>query len=419
MQDFECLRKADPEVAAAVEGEYLRQTSTLEMIASENFVSPAILAAQGSVLTNKYAEGYPAHRWYGGCEKVDIAEQLAIDRAKALFHAEHVNVQPHSGSQANMAIYFAALEAGDTILSMSLEHGGHLTHGRSGNYSGRYFRIVNYGVTHDTELIDYNAVDHLAHEYKPRLIIAGASAYPRQIDFERFRAAADAVGALLMVDMAHFAGLVAGGVHPSPVQIADYVTSTAHKTLRGPRSGFILCKASLAKDIDKAVFFGLQGGPMMHTIAAKAIAFHEAMTDSFKVYARQIVANAKALAEELKAEGVRLVSGGTDTHLVLLDLSPLGLTGKAAALALEHAGITVNKNATPFDTQSPFVTSGIRIGTPALTTRGMKEPEMKRIAAWIVKALNNLEDEKTIARIREEVSEFAAHYPYHVPVDGN
>jgi len=416
MLDIKTLRNVDPEVTAAVEAEYARQTGTLEMIASENFASPAVLAAQGSVLTNKYAEGYPGKRHYGGCEHVDAVETLAIERAKKLFAAEHANVQPHSGTNANIAVYFAALEAGDTILSMSLNTGGHLSHGLKHNYSGRYFHVVHYGVLRETETIDYDEVARLARENRPRLIIAGGSSYPRRIDFARFRAAADSVGALLMVDMAHFGGLVAGGVHPSPVPYADYVTSTTHKTLRGPRSGFVLCRESLAKSLDRAVFPGLQGGPFMHVIAAKAVAFREAMTDGFKAYARQIVANAHALAEELLAQGLRLVSGGTDTHLVLVDLTPLALTGIVAEKALERAGITANHNVIPFDEQKPTVTSGIRIGTPALTTRGVKEADMRTIARWIAAVLKSGGDEALIQKTRAQVVEFCKQFPYHVPV---
>ena len=417
IQAIETVRRADPDVAAALEGEYARQTGTLEMIASENFASPAVLAAQGSVLSNKYAEGYPGRRYYGGCEQVDSAESLAIDRAKALFGAEHANVQAHSGSQANTAVYFAALEAGDTILSMSLDHGGHLSHGLRANFSGRFFHIVHYGVTKEGETIDYDAVARLAREHRPRLIVAGGSAYPRAIDFERFRVIADDVEALLMVDMAHFAGLVAGGAHPSPVPSADYVTSTTHKTLRGPRAGLILCKEAFAKAVDKAIFPGTQGGPMMHTIAAKAVAFREAMTQSFRDYAAQIVANARVLAGELQRRGLRIVSGGTDTHLLLVDLTPVNVTGKAAEEALERAGITVNKNMIPFDAEKPTITRGIRIGTPALTTRGMREDEMRRIAAWIAGVVKNTEDEDLIRHVRAEIAEFAAQFPYHVPVE--
>ncbi len=413
MQNLDLLRQADPEIANAIDGEYQRQIGTLEMIASENLTSPAVLAAQGSVLTNKYAEGYPGKRYYGGCEKVDDAETLAIERAKTLFGAEFANVQPHCGSSANMAVYFAMLEAGDTILSMSLDHGGHLSHGMHLNYSGRYFHIVPYGVSRETETIDYDEIAKLARESKPKLIVAGASAYPRQIDFVKFREIADEVGAMLMVDMAHFAGLVAGGVHPSPVPHAEFVTTTTHKTLRGPRAGMILCREEFGKDINRAVFPGLQGGPLMHAIAAKAVAFKEAMTDEFKQYAKQIVKNAKVLAEELMQHDVRIVSGGTDTHLMLVDLTPIDVTGKAASASLEEAGITVNKNMIPFDQKSPFVTSGIRIGTPALTTRGMKEDQMKTIAGWIAEGIKNTENPEALKKIRAQVTEMCQQFPYH------
>jgi glycine hydroxymethyltransferase len=413
MQNLDLLRQADPEIANAIDGEYQRQIGTLEMIASENLTSPAVLAAQGSVLTNKYAEGYPGKRYYGGCEKVDDAETLAIERAKTLFGAEFANVQPHCGSSANMAVYFAMLEAGDTILSMSLDHGGHLSHGMHLNYSGRYFHIVPYGVSRETETIDYDEIAKLARESKPKLIVAGASAYPRQIDFVKFREIADEVGAMLMVDMAHFAGLVAGGVHPSPVPHAEFVTTTTHKTLRGPRAGMILCREEFGKDINRAVFPGLQGGPLMHAIAAKAVAFKEAMTDEFKQYAKQIVKNAKVLAEELMQHDVRIVSGGTDTHLLLVDLTPIDVTGKAASASLEEAGITVNKNMIPFDQKSPFVTSGIRIGTPALTTRGMKEDQMKTIAGWIAEGIKNTENPEALKKIRAQVTEMCQQFPYH------
>lgn len=418
----EILRSADPAIAAALEAEYGRQTRTLEMIASENFASPAVLAAQGSVLTNKYAEGYPGHRWYGGCAEVDAAEALAIARARELFGAEHANVQPHCGSSANMAVYFAALKPGDPILAMNLSHGGHLSHGMPNNFSGRYFNVSFYGVSRETETIDCDEVADLARKHRPKLIVAGASSYPRQIDFAAFRAVADEVGALLMVDMAHFAGLVAGGVHPSPVPIADYVTSTTHKTLRGPRAGFILCKKPLGEAIDKAIFPGLQGGPLMHVIAAKAVAFGEALTDGFKDYARRIVANAKTLAEALQARGLRLVSGGTDTHLVLADVAAAGTTGKAASAALERAGITANKNNIPFDANKPALGSGIRLGTPALTTRGMGAAEMQRIAGWIADVLAAINDETRletrIEKTRAEVTDLCAQYPYHLGVDG-
>lgn len=412
------LQQADPDLYASLAQEYARQTGTLEMIASENFTSPAVLAAQGSVMTNKYAEGYPGRRWYGGCEEVDTAESLAINRVKALFGAEYANVQAHCGSSANMAVYYAALEAGDTILAMSLDHGGHLSHGMKLNYSGRYFNVVPYGVSEKDERIDYNAVAELARKHKPRMIIAGASAYPRIIDFEAFRSMADEVGALFMVDMAHFAGLVAGGVHPSPVPHADFVTSTTHKTLRGPRAGFVLCREEHGPAIDKAIFPGLQGGPLMHAIAAKAVAFGEAQTDGFKTYARQVADNAKALADALKERGMRLVSGGTDTHLLLLDVTTVGTTGKEASARLEQAGITANKNNIPFDKKKPMVGSGIRLGSPALTTRGLKEDDFRKVGGWIADILEDIQNDDLIQRIAGEVREFAAGFPYHVGVNG-
>ena len=381
------LAKFDPEILEVLQKEAQRENDKLELIASENFVTPAVLAAQGSVLTNKYAEGYPGRRYYGGCEYVDVAEQMAIDRAKELFGAEHVNVQPHSGAQANTAVYFAVLKPGDTVLGMDLTHGGHLTHGHPINFSGTYFNFVPYGVSRETETIDYNEVEMLALQHKPKLIVAGASAYPRVIDFAALKAIADKAGALLMVDMAHIAGLVAAGLHPSPVPYADFVTTTTHKTLRGPRGGMILCKEQYAKDIDRAVFPGIQGGPLMHVIAAKAVAFKEALDPSFKKYQAAILDNAKALAEGLIEEGWRLVSGGTDNHLMLVDVKAKGMTGKDAEHILDSVGITVNKNTIPFDTEKPFVTSGIRLGTPALTTRGMGKAEMKKIASIIDIAL--------------------------------
>ncbi|MCD6386206.1 serine hydroxymethyltransferase, partial [Candidatus Sumerlaeota bacterium] len=401
------IRSIDSELATAIENEYSRQTLKLEMIASENFASPAVLEAQGCLMSHKYAEGYPGRRYYGGCEFVDVAERLAIERAKELFNAPYANVQPHSGSQANMAVYFALLEIGDVMLGMNLAHGGHLTHGSPVNFSGKYFNVISYGVRRDTEQIDYDSVASLAREHRPKLIIAGGSAYPRTIDFQRFREIADECGAVFMVDMAHFAGLVAGGVHPNPMEWADVVTSTTHKTLRGPRSGFILCRDEFAKPINKMVFPGIQGGPMMHTIAAKAVAFKEALSPRFKSYQQQIVANARQLGETLMEEGLRLVSGGTDTHLLLVDLSGLGITGKAAEQALEKAGITVNKNMIPFDTRKPVETSGIRIGTPALTTRGMKENEMRFIGRKICTVLKNIEDESMIEKVRQEILELA------------
>jgi len=404
------LRQFDPDIANSIDHEVERQTYTLEMIASENFVSKAVLEAQGSVMTNKYAEGYPAKRWYNGCENVDIAESLAIQRAKDLFGAEYINVQPHSGSQANMAVYFSILKPGDTILAMDLAHGGHLTHGSHMNFSGMFYNIVSYGVNKDTEQIDCDEIEKLALEHKPKLILAGASAYPRFIDFERMRAIADKVGAYYMVDMAHIAGLVAGGVHSSPIPHAHFVTTTTHKTLRGPRAGMILCKEEFGKQIDKLVFPGIQGGPLMHVIAAKAVALKEALQPEFKDYASQVVENAAVLSKSLSESGLRIVSGGTDNHLMLVDVSAVDLTGKAAATALEEAGITVNKNLIPFDSKSPFITSGIRIGTPALTTRGMKEPQMEKIAGFITKALNNIEDEKVLSGIRSEVKDLCAEF---------
>ena len=407
----EAVREEDPEIYAALKGEAKRQANNIELIASENYVSRAVREAQGSLLTNKYAEGLPGKRYYNGCEFVDDVERLAIDRAKALFGAEHANVQPHSGSGANMAVYFAMLNPGDTILSMSLADGGHLSHGHKLNFSGRFFNIVPYGVSPETEQIDYDQVERLAAEHKPRMIVAGASAYSRIIDFKRLRAIADSVGAYLTVDMAHIAGLVATGFHPSPVPVADFVTTTTHKTLRGPRGGLVLCKEAYAKEIDKTVFPGIQGGPLMHVIAGKAVCFREAMQPAFKEYARQIVANAQTLAAGLEAAGLRIVSGGTDNHLMLADLSPLGITGKDAATALDKALITVNKNAIPFDKQKPFIASGIRIGTPAVTTRGMKEREMKQIAKWIGRVVTHAEDEKVLDEVRGEVLELTAKFP--------
>jgi glycine hydroxymethyltransferase len=407
------LAQFDPEISAAIRRETERQEYSLEFIASENFVSERVLEAQGSVLTNKYAEGYPGKRYYGGCECVDVAEQLAIDRAKQLFGAEHANVQPHSGSQANMAVYFATCKPGDTILGMNLAHGGHLTHGSPVNFSGKLFNIVPYGVRKETGRIDYDEVERLAMEHNPKLIVVGASAYPRVIDFEAFRRVADKVGAPVMVDMAHFAGLVAAGVHPSPVPHAEFVTTTTHKTLRGPRGGMILCREEYAKTLNSNIFPGIQGGPLMHVIAAKAVAFKEALQPEFKAYASQIVANAKVLAESLVGRGYNLVSGGTDNHLMLVDFSGSDLTGKLAEETLEHAGITVNKNAVPFDTRSPFVTSGIRIGTPATTTRGLREAEMKQVAEWIDRALNNVGRLDELAKIRNEIRELCRQFPLY------
>jgi glycine hydroxymethyltransferase len=407
------LFNTDPEVYSAIVKEYERQFYHLELIASENFTSLAVMEAQGSVMTNKYAEGLPHRRYYGGCEFVDIVEDLAIERAKALFGAEHANVQPHSGSQANMAVYMAVLKPGDTIMGMDLAHGGHLTHGAKVNFSGKIYNAVYYGVHPETETIDYDNMYKIAKEYKPKLIVGGASAYPRVIDWEKMREIADSVGAYFMVDMAHYAGLVAGGVYPNPVPFAHFITSTTHKTLRGPRSGFILCKKEFAKDIDKSVFPGMQGGPLMHVIAAKAVAFKEAMSEDFKEYAKQVVANARTMAEEFIKEGFKVVSGGTDSHIVLLDLRNTGLTGKEVEDALGRANITVNKNAVPFDPLPPVKTSGIRIGTPAMTTRGMKENEMRRIAKLISKVIKNITDEKVIHQARQEVIELCEEFPLY------
>jgi len=397
------LRAEDPELAEAILAEVSRQRSKIELIASENFVSEAVLEAAGSPLTNKYAEGYPGKRYYGGCEYVDVAENLAIQRAKELFGADHANVQPHSGAQANTAVYFAALNPGDKVLGMNLTHGGHLTHGMAINTSGKYFNFVPYGVSKDDERIDYAALEALAMEHRPKLIVAGASAYPRIIDFPRFRDIADKCGSLLMVDMAHIAGLVAAGLHPSPVPYAHFVTTTTHKTLRGPRGGMILCTEEWAKRIDSAVFPGTQGGPLMHIIAAKAVAFKEALEPGFKQYQAQIIKNAAALAEELMKRGYRLVSGGTDNHLMLVNLSGTGITGRQAEKALDAVGITVNKNTVPFETEKPTVTSGIRIGTPAVTTRGMKEAEMRTIAGLIDKVLRNIDDPEVQKEASDEV----------------
>lgn len=401
----------DPEIYAALRAECRRLRENLELIASENYASRAVREAQGSVMTNKYAEGYPGKRWYHGCEHVDEAERLAIERAEKLFGAEHANVQPHSGSAANMAVYFAALEPGDTMLAMSLAHGGHLTHGHKVNFSGRFFNVFHYGVDKETELIDYDEMERLADEHKPKLIVVGASAYSRIIDFKRLRKIADSAGAYLMADVAHIAGLIAAGCHSNPVPHCEFVTSTTHKTLRGPRGGLILCQERFAEDIDRQVFPGIQGGPLMHIIAAKAVCFHEALQPSFKEYAQQIIRNAQALAAALEQPGLRIVSGGTDTHLMLVDLTDKGVTGKDAATALDKARITVNKNAIPFDTRSPFVTSGIRIGTPAVTTRGMKEDEMRAIARFIADILDHPNDKKTIQRVRDEVVAFTAPFP--------
>jgi glycine hydroxymethyltransferase len=407
------LYEVDPDVAAAIDNEVRRQHEGLELIASENFVSEAVLEAMGSVFTNKYAEGYPGKRYYGGCEFADVVENLARDRAKQLFGAEHANVQPHAGSQANMAAYAAVLQPGDTILGLNLAHGGHLTHGHHLNFSGKTYKIIPYGVTKETETIDYDDLEKLAERERPKLIIGGGSAYPRTIDFARMRQIADKVGALYVVDMAHFAGLVAGGVHPSPVPHAHIVTSTTHKTLRGPRAGMILSKQEFAAAIDKVVFPGIQGGPLVHIIAAKAVCFHEALQPEFRDYARQIVSNAKVLAETLAVGGFRIISGGTDTHLMLVDVFSKGMLGSEAEKALGEAGITVNKNAIPFDTNPPFKPSGIRIGTPALTTRGMKEREMRQVGQWIAEALNNRTDAAVLGRIRRQVVELADAFPLY------
>ena len=407
------LAQFDPEIADAIRRETERQEYSLEFIASENFVSEQVLEAQGSVLTNKYAEGYPGKRYYGGCEFVDIAEDLAIDRARQLFGAEHANVQPHSGSQANMAVYFSVCQPGDTVLGMNLAHGGHLTHGSPVNFSGKLFNIVPYGVSRETGTIDYAEVEKLAREHRPKLIVVGASAYPRTLDFAAFRRAADEVGAVVMVDMAHIAGLVAAGEHPNPVPFAEFVTTTTHKTLRGPRGGMILCREEYAKKLNSNIFPGIQGGPLMHVIAAKAVAFREALQPEFRTYAAQVVKNAKALAAGLMGRGFNLVSGGTDNHLMLVDLSGTELTGKVAEATLEKAGITVNKNAVPFDTRSPFVTSGFRIGTPATTTRGLKEAEIDLVADWIAQALVNVENDSELARIRGEVRDLCSHFPLY------
>jgi len=407
------LSAVDPEVFAAIENEQRRQHEGLELIASENFVSEAVMEAAGSVFTNKYAEGYPGKRYYGGCEFSDVVENLARDRAKQLFGADHANVQPHSGSQANAAAYSSVLQPGDTILGLDLAHGGHLTHGHKLNFSGKLYRVVSYGVRKDTETIDYDELEQIAKREKPKLIIGGGSAYPRIFDFARMRAIGDACGALLLIDMAHFAGLVAGGVHPSPVPHAQFVTTTTHKTLRGPRAGMILCKQEYAAAVDKNVFPGHQGGPLVHIIAAKAVAFKEALEPSFKEYARQIVANAKVLAQTLKDAGYRIISGGTDTHLMLVDVFAKGMLGSEAEAALGKAGITVNKNAIPFDTNPPLKPSGIRIGTPAMATRGMKEPEMEQIGRWIAEALEHRSDDKALGRIRHQVFELAEQFPLY------
>ncbi|MGD0263248.1 MAG: ribose 5-phosphate isomerase B [Verrucomicrobiota bacterium] len=405
------LRAVDPEIAAAIEQERQRQQENIELIASENFTSPAVMEAQGSVLTNKYAEGYPKKRWYGGCENVDVVEQLAIDRAKKLFGAEHANVQAHSGSGANMAVYFAFLKPGDKMLTMDLTHGGHLTHGNKANFSGKFFEIVHYGVRKENERIDYDQLAQLAREHKPKMITVGASAYPRIIDFERLGQIAREAGAYLLADIAHIAGMVATGLHPSPVPHADFVTTTTHKTLRGPRGGLVLCKEKHAKEIDSQTFPGIQGGPLMHVIAAKAVCLHEAMQPSFKTYQKQIVLNAAALAEGMKRNGFRLVSGGTDNHLMLVDVGARGVTGKECQAALDQAGLTVNKNTIPFETRSPFQASGIRLGTPAVTTRGMAEAEMAAIADMISEVLLDIKNVEAIAKVRQRVRELTARFP--------
>ncbi len=410
---FERVKEVDPEIWELIRGEAERLSGQLEMIASENLASRAVMEAEGSPLMNKYAEGYPGLRYYGGCQYVDRVEDLARERLKMLFGAEYANVQPHSGTQANMAVYFAVLKPGETILSMNLAHGGHLSHGAPVNFSGQLYRIVHYGVSRETETIDYEEVRRLALEHRPRMIVAGASAYPRVIDFEAFARIAEEVGAYLMVDMAHIAGLVAAGIHPSPVPYADFVTSTTHKTMRGPRGGFILARERYAKVLDKTVFPGIQGGPHMNIIAAKAVCFREALKPEFKSYQQQVVANARRLAEVLSAEGFRLVSGGTDNHLLLVDLTPQGITGAEAEEALAQAGITVNKNAIPFDPKPPRVTSGIRIGTPAVTTRGMREPEMEKIGEWMAAVLKNPKDEGLIRDIREKVRRLCAEFPVY------
>ncbi|KMK95895.1 serine hydroxymethyltransferase [Rossellomorea marisflavi] len=404
------IAKQDPELYASIQEELERQRTKIELIASENFVSEAVMEAQGSVLTNKYAEGYPGRRYYGGCEHVDVAENLARDRAKELFGAEHVNVQPHSGAQANMAVYFTILEQGDTVLGMNLSHGGHLTHGSPVNFSGVHYNFVEYGVDEENQLINYEDVRQKALEHKPKLIVAGASAYPRKIDFAKFREIADEVGAYLMVDMAHIAGLVAAGLHQNPVPYSDFVTTTTHKTLRGPRGGMILCKEEFAKKIDKSIFPGIQGGPLMHVIAAKAVAFGEALQDSFKEYAQNIIDNAARLGEGLTKEGINLVSGGSDNHLLLIDLRSLSLTGKVAEKVLDDIGITVNKNTIPFDPESPFVTSGIRIGTAAVTSRGFGAGEMDEIASIIALTLKNHEDETKLEEARKRVTDLTSRF---------
>jgi len=407
----DALRKVDPEIFDAIAAEVKRQRENIELIASENFVSRAVMEAQGSVLTNKYAEGYPRKRWYGGCENVDTVEQLAIDRAKRLFSCEHVNVQPHSGAQANMAVYFSMLKPGDKILAMNLAHGGHLTHGHPANFSGKFYNVSQYGVSEKTEYIDYDALQKQAEEVRPVMITAGASAYPRIIDFPRLRQIADSVGAVLFIDMAHIAGLVAGGQHPSPIPHAQFVTTTTHKSLRGPRGGIVMCEEKFAKQIDATVFPGVQGGPLMHVIAAKAVCFHEALQPQFREYQRQVVINAKALAAGLAKHGYRIVSGGTDNHLMLVDLRPKDLNGKEAQEVLDRAGITVNKNAIPFDTSSPFKPGGIRVGTPAVSTRGMKEEEMLEVADLVAEALEKRSDASALENVRKKVLDLTRRFP--------
>jgi glycine hydroxymethyltransferase len=407
------IRETDPEIADAIALETRRQNDTLELIASENHVSAAVLTAMGSVFTNKYAEGYPGKRYYGGCGPTDIVENIAIERARQLFGAEHANVQPHSGSQANMAVYFAMLKPGDTIMGMDLSHGGHLTHGHPLSYSGRDFNVVAYGVRKDDERIDYDEMERIATEAKPRMIVCGASAYSRVIDFKRIREISDKVGALMMADIAHIAGLVVTGHHPSPVPYADFVTTTTHKTLRGPRAGLVLCRAEHAKDLDRALFPGIQGGPLVHIVAAKAVAFREALSPEFKAYQGQIVRNAKALCDGVREAGFRIVSGGTDNHLFMTDVFSKGITGKDGQNMLEAANITVNKNTIPFDTQKPMVASGLRIGTPAVTTRGLREPEMKTVAQLIARVLDSKGDERVIEQVRKDVTELCGHFPIY------
>lgn len=407
------LKEVDPEVWEAIYGETKRQAETLELIASENFVDEPVLEAAGSVMTNKYSEGYPGKRYYGGCQFMDMVENLARNRAKELFGCEHVNVQPHSGSQANMGVYFSVMKPGDTMLGLNLSHGGHLTHGHPVNFSGKFFNVVPYGVNKETEVIDYDELMKIAKEAKPKMIVAGASAYPREMDFARFREVADTVDALLMVDIAHIAGLIIAGIHQTPVPFADFVTSTTHKTLRGPRGGMIMCKKKYARELDREIMPGVQGGPLMHIVAAKAVAFKEAMKPEFKEYQHQIVRNAKTLAQELVNHGYHVVSGGTDTHLMLVSFIERNMTGKVVEEALEKAGITVNKNTVPFDPQKPFITSGVRIGTPALTTRGMKEPEMKKIATFIHEVISNIGNEEVYQKVRKEVLELCQRFPLY------